>query len=389
MRIAQVVSSYYPQIGGVETHVQRLAQGCAEAGDYVTILTHEVGSSCTDEWVGTIRVLRFQLTLNSHNYPLSLSLFRYLRLHAADFDVVHAHNYHTLVGHAAISGRRPFIFTPHYHGTGHTPLASLMHRLYRHVGARQFTAADAVICVSEAERDLVIRDFPNTTEKTVIIPNGIDTKQVTVAPDENMPFIEPMVLTVGRLERYKNVDLIIKAFQALPIAATLVVVGDGPDRVRLEKHAAASRPDRNVVFTGRISEVTLGRLFAQADVVTSASDHEAFGLTLTEGLASGARVVASAIPAHEALSRLVGTDCPIALVDPRDVKKFTELLAAALSAGRVGTGNIELPSWAYVVGKTREIYSRVSLHSRPTHGRGSDMPQLVFPPLAAERASPE
>jgi glycosyltransferase involved in cell wall biosynthesis len=389
VRIAQVVSSYHPRIGGVETHVQRLAQGCAEAGDYVTILTHQVSSFCTDERADTIRILRFPLTLSSHNYPISLSLFRYLRVHAADFDVVHAHNYHTLVGHAAIIGRRPFVFTPHYHGTGHTPLASRLHRLYRQVGARQFTVADAVICVSEAERDLVIRDFPDATEKTVVIPNGTDARQITAARSENESFSEPMVLTVGRLERYKNVDLIITAFQALPIAATLVVVGDGPDRARLERHAEASKPDRNVVFAGRISDVELGRLFAEANVITSASDHEAFGLTLAEGLASGARVVASAIPAHEALGRLAGAECPIALVDPRDTKEFTGLLAASLSAGRADAGNAELPSWAHVVRKTREIYSRVGLQSHPTNGKGSDMPQRAFPPLAAERASPE
>ena len=80
--------------------------------------------------------------------------------------------------------------------------------------------------------------------------------------------------------------------------AILVIVGDGPDRSRLERHAEASEPGWPVHFTGRISDSMLDRWFAHAKIVTSASDHEAFGLTLAEGLASGARVVASAIPAH-------------------------------------------------------------------------------------------
>ena len=74
----------------------------------------------------------------------------------------------------------------------------------------------------------------------------------------------------------------------------------------------------------------LDRLFTQANVVASASDHEAFGLTLAEGLVSGARVVASAIPAHAALARLAGVGAPVTLVDPRDTRQFTESLAAAL-----------------------------------------------------------
>ena len=123
MRIAQIVSSYYPRIGGVETHVRRLAQGCAEAGDNVTVLTHQVGGTPADEWIDAVRVLRFPLTVNSRNYPFSVSLFRYLQLHATDFDLVHVHNYHTLIGHAAVGSGLPFVFTPHYHGTGHTPIA--------------------------------------------------------------------------------------------------------------------------------------------------------------------------------------------------------------------------------------------------------------------------
>jgi hypothetical protein len=39
VRIAQIVASYHPQIGGVETHVMHLAQSCAEAGDDVTVFT--------------------------------------------------------------------------------------------------------------------------------------------------------------------------------------------------------------------------------------------------------------------------------------------------------------------------------------------------------------
>ena len=372
MRIAQVVASYHPRVGGVETHVRRIAQGCAEAGDQVTVLTHHVDGSPSDEWVGGVRVRRFPLTVSSRYYPLSLSLFRYLRSHAAEFDIVHAHSYHTLVGHAALGSHLPLVFTPHYHGTGHTPLRAVLHGLYRPVGARQFRAADAVICVSEAERDLVIRDFPGVAGKTATIPNGADPKprppgEGWATPDQ--PLGEPVVLTVGRLERYKHVDLIIDAFRALPTPAILVVVGDGPDRTRLERHAQAGQPGWPVLFTGRIAEPALDRLFAQAVVVTSASDHEAFGLTLADGLVSGARVVASDIPAHVALGRLAGTDAPVLLVDPRDTVKFTELIAASLSAGR-RIEDLKLPTWAEVAADTRELYSQVRLQGCPLYRRG-------------------
>lgn len=368
LRIAHVVSYYYPQLGGVETHVRRLARGCAEAGDEVTVLTHLADDFLADEWIDTVRVRRFPRTVGTRNYPFSSKLFHHLRAHRADFDLVHVHSYHTLVGHAAVGSCLPIVFTPHYHGTGHTPLRAALHRLYRPVGARLFRAADAVICVSDAERHLVIRDFPGVARKVGTIPNGTDPKMLL--PDQGLVMQrEPVVLTVGRLERYKNVDLIIDAFRALPCSAVLVVVGDGPDRSRLERHAEASEPGWPVYFTGIISDSMLGRWFTQAKVVTSASDHEAFGLTLAEGLVSGARVVASAIPAHTELARLAGAGAPITLVDPREARRFTALLAAALRAGQVSTRDLKLPSWAEVIGDTRELYSRVGLQGRPADRR--------------------
>ncbi len=113
MRIAQIVASYFPRIGGIETHVRRVAQGCAEAGDDVTVFTHQVDGSPADEWIGAVRVRRFPLTVRSATYPLSLSLSHHLRSQTADFDLLHVHSYHTLVGHAAVGSRLPLSFTPH------------------------------------------------------------------------------------------------------------------------------------------------------------------------------------------------------------------------------------------------------------------------------------
>jgi glycosyltransferase involved in cell wall biosynthesis len=367
VRIAQVVPFYHPQIGGVETHVRSLAQGCAAAGDEVTVLTHQNGGNSTDETIESVRVLRFPLSVRSTTYPFSIRLFSYLRQHATEFDLVHSHSYHTLVGHAAIHSRLPFVFTPHYHGTGHTPFRVLLHRLYRPSGSRQFGAADAIICVSEAERTLVVKDFPDAAGKITTIPNGTSFKKLTPSQDGGR-CDEPMILIVGRLERYKNLDLVIAAFQTLPSAATLVVVGEGPDRSRLERLVRSGQPAWPVRFTGRASAQQLDGLLARATVVASASDHEAFGLTLAEGLASGARVVASGIPAHREIGRLAGHDAPITFADPRDTPQFAKALAESLASGRVTAGELKLPSWGQVVAATRDLYARTQARGHP--GRG-------------------
>jgi glycosyltransferase involved in cell wall biosynthesis len=368
MRVAQVVASYHPGRGGVETHVRRVAEELALAGDEVTVLTHQPGGLPAEETVGPVQVLRFRLTVDLANYPLSLPLFGYLRAHASDFDVLHAHSYHTLVGQAAIRPGLPFVFTPHYHGTGHTRLRALLHRVYRPAGGRLFAAADAVICHTAAERDLVVGDFPGTEGRVRVIPAGTDPRPAGVPGQRGAAAIghqEHVVLAVGRLERYKRVDLIISACRLLSPGATLIVVGDGPDRPRLERIAAETGPGGfhgsggSIRFTGRVSDAELDELLATTAVVTSASEHEAFGLIVADGLAAGARVVASAIPAHREVGRLAGADAPIAYVDPANTEEFAAALAAALAVGRPPAGRVRLPSWGEVAGQLRELYGSV------------------------------
>lgn len=371
MRVAQVVASYQPRLGGVETHVRRIAQGCAAQGDQVTVLTHQLGGLPADELAGgPVRVLRFPLTVGLANYPLSLPLYRYLRAHAPDFDLVHAHSYHTLVGQAAAGIGLPFVFTPHYHGTGHTRLAALLHHLYRPAGGRLLAAADAVVCVSAAERDLVIADFPGTKGKAWLIPNGTDPRPAA-GRRSRVGSNDHLVLTIGRLERYKHVDLVITACRALGPEVRLVIVGDGPDRFRLERLASAAGPAANVRFAGRIGDAELNELLATATVVTSASEHEAFGLIVADGLAAGARVVASAIPPHLEVGALAGVDAPIAYVDPASTREFTAALAAALTMGRPLAARVRLPSWTAVTEQTRDLYASVTAHDRRLRRRES------------------
>lgn len=363
MRIAQVVASYHPQIGGVETHVRQLATAFASAGDEVTVLTHQTGGDePAEELHESVRILRFPLTVRSRAYPFSWALSRYLRKHTSDFDLVHAHSYHTLVGQPAARSGLPFVFTPHYHGTGgHTALSGVLHRAYRPLGCRLIDAANAIICVSAAERALLLRDFPGVPEKVSVIPNGTDPRPRAAMSSQTPapPGEDRLILTIGRLERYKNVDLVIKALQALPEPARLVVVGDGPDRARLESLARTADPNRPVSIAGRISGQELETLLTTAAVVTSASDHEAFGLTLADGLMAGARVVASAIPAHHEIGELAGPSAPITFIDPRNTPEFTASLATALYAGRVSSGSFALPSWPDVAARTRRVYSQL------------------------------
>ncbi len=104
------------------------------------------------------------------------------------------------------------------------------------------------------------------------------------------------VLTmVSRLSPEKSVDLVIEAFKALQSAQLhraikLVIVGDGPDRSRLEALAADSGDD--IIFTGAKTGVELAEHYASGDAFIFASQVETFGNVVTEAMASGLPVYA-------------------------------------------------------------------------------------------------
>jgi len=357
VRIALVVSAYDPAVGGVETHVRHLADGLVAGEDDVTVVTHRLGADWPDEERrGRLVVRRFPLTVRAVDYRFSTSLGSFLRSARDAFDVVHVHSYHTLVGVNALLARAgPLVVTPHYHGTGHTRFRAALHHPYRAVGGRVLRSSRAVVCVSRAEARWLAADFPDVRGRIVVIPNGTrapgDAGGSAVAGPGD-------VVSIGRLEDYKRGDLLVEAVHRLPAPARLVLVGTGPAGDRLAALARHLGMADRVVLAGRLPEDDVAATLHRAGVVASMSEHEAFGMGLADGLAAGARAVASDIPAHREVVALAGPGAAATLVTPGDVAGLAAALGAALAAGRPDRPS-RLPSWEDVVFRTRALYSEV------------------------------
>jgi len=223
------------------------------------------------------------------------------------------------------------------------------------------------VCVSQAEERLVLAHFPVVAGKSAVVPNGVDLAAIRQAE----PFAdEPLtVLSVGRLERYKRVDRLIRAFAVLPTgSAQLAVIGAGPDRSRLELLAASAAPFRasgqapaqpTVRFLGRVEEAELHRWLRTCRVLCSLSEHEAFGLAPAEALAAGAEVLLSDIPAHLELADAG----PVRFVRPDEPDHaLAEHLQSALTATPLPAQPPNVPDWDEVAGRLVEIYQRLLTH---------------------------
>ncbi|MFF5294067.1 glycosyltransferase family 4 protein [Paractinoplanes globisporus] len=357
MRIGVVTSAYHPDVGGVETHCRRLCAALVAAGDQVEVLTQH--ATAAEETLDGVLVRRFPLTVSASNYRFSLALWKWLRAHAGRYDLLHAHSYHALAAlPAALTNDTPLVFTPHYHGTGHSRLRAALHPIYRPVGRRIVARSNRLICVTRTERELLIRHFPEAAERMVIIPNGTDPVRV-VEPIEDGP--GRSILCVGRLERYKRVDRVIRAMRHLPDDHRLDVVGAGPAREELEQLAGRLGLDgRRVMFHGRLPDDAFAGRMAVAAAAVSASAHEAFGMAVADALTAGIPTVASFIPAHRELAVMAGDGVPLWLVNPDDEAALADALQVAASTRRVTHGSNALPTWSDVVLSTREVYASVA-----------------------------
>ncbi|MFG1988376.1 glycosyltransferase family 4 protein [Actinoplanes sp. NPDC048988] len=356
MRIGVVTNAYHPDIGGVETHARRLCAALVAAGDQIEVLTQHAAAS--EEEIDGVLVRRFPLTVSAANYRFSLPLWRWLRRHAGRYDVLHAHSYHALAAlPAALTNSTPLVFTPHYHGTGHSRLRAALHPIYRPVGRRIVARAGRIICVTRAERELLIRHFPEARDRMVVVPNGTDPAAMPAVDAEE----GKSLLCVGRLERYKRVDRVIRAMAHLPADHRLDVVGAGPAADELEQLARrlGLGPER-VAFHGRLPDDAFAGRMANAAALVSASEHEAFGMAVADALTAGIPTVASFIPAHRELAAMAGPGVPLWLVNPDDEAALAEALLTAAEAERATLGRNPLPTWHDVVVATREVYASVA-----------------------------
>ncbi len=164
---------------------------------------------------------------------------------------------------------------------------------------RAFARVDAIAANSAFTADLVRPWLPATgrTPRLGVVPPpippqpGADPAAVAALRAEGGPKGGPVLLSLGRLEPRKGVDMVLRAIPALAAAhpgLRLLVAGDGPDRARLERLAAGLGVAGRVRFLGRVDAATKAALYAASDLLAlpvrrEGASVEGFGITYLEG----------------------------------------------------------------------------------------------------------
>jgi glycosyltransferase involved in cell wall biosynthesis len=210
--------------------------------------------------------------------------------------------------------------------------------------------------ISESTReDLAARGIPAGDVRVIYC--GIDTHHFTPAPAARAE--RPLFAYLGRLKRYKGVDLVIKAFAEMKDAsATLEVAGTGDYRPELEALVESLDLGGRVRFLGFISEAEKLALLRRAWALAFASPKEGWGITNLEAAACGTPVVASNSPGIRESIRDGETGYLVPHGDTQAMARALDRLAASpelvRALGEAGRRFAETFTWERAAAETEQ-----------------------------------
>jgi glycosyltransferase involved in cell wall biosynthesis len=283
-----------PLAGGAEIHLHEIFGRLAARGHAVTLLCGGWPGAPARAQLDGIDVLRV-----GTRYTFPFLARRYFRrtLAGAGFDLLIEDVNKIPLGTPRWGGPRTVALVPHlFGGTAFQELAAPfaamvwlaerpLGRVYRNVPFEAISGSTAA--------DLAERGIPRDAVE-VIYP-GIDTLHYTPRLELRSP--APLFAYLGRLKRYKGVQLVIRAFAAMGHpSATLEIAGAGDYRPALQRLASSLDLDGRVRFLGRVTEREKLALLRRAWALVFASPKEGWGITNLEAAACGTPVVASNSP---------------------------------------------------------------------------------------------
>ena len=174
-------------------------------------------------------------------------------------------------------------------------------RLFAMVTRLFYNRADAVVVTSKGVADDLVSRYGVAPARIRVLHNPVDLESIARAAtepvDADPESCRPLIVAAGRLAQVKNYPLLLESLAGLRPrlgAAHAWILGDGPERERLESLANAMGVGDRVRFWG--FQQNPWRFIARADVFVLTSSYEGFGNVLIEAMACGTPVVATRSP---------------------------------------------------------------------------------------------
>ena len=231
-------------------------------------------------------------------FLLSAALLRHVRALVRDgqtFDLIDAHYFYPDGVAAAWLAHRlriPIVITARGSDLNQiAPNYPFVRRMIKQTAA----LADGLITVCQALKDVLV-DLGIPEARIEVLRNGVDLRLFRPLDRsivrQELRLTRPTLVSVGQLISRKGHDVAIGAVAELP-GVDLLIVGEGPERQRLEAVAARLGVGDRVRFLGSLPHQDLPSVYGAADALILASSREGWANVLLEAMACGTPVIAS------------------------------------------------------------------------------------------------
>ncbi|XP_026232959.1 phosphatidylinositol N-acetylglucosaminyltransferase subunit A [Anabas testudineus] len=369
--ICMVSDFFYPNMGGVESHIYQLSQCLIEKGHKVVIATHAYGRRKGVRYLTKglkvyylpLQVMYNQSTATTcfHSLPLLRCVFVRERI-----TVVHAHSSFSAMAHDALFHAKTMglntVFTDHSL-FGFADVSSVLTNKLLTVS---LCDTNHIVCVSYTSKENTVLRAALNPEIVSVIPNAVDPTDFT--PDPSHRHDDRItIVVISRLVYRKGIDLLGGIIPELCLKHPdlhFLIGGEGPKRIVLEEVREKYQLHDRVRLLGALEHKNVRGVLVQGHIFLNTSLTEAFCMAIVEGASCGLQVVST---------RVGG----IPEVLPEDLITLCEPNVRSLCAGletviaRQRSGSVPSPfsiharvqnlyTWRNVAERTEKVYDRVA-----------------------------
>ena len=287
-----------PEAGGAEVHLHETFTRIADLGHQVTLLCSRFpGASETDRYDG-IEIIRYG---GNWTFNLTVPWYYFKHLSRRPFDVVIEDINKIPFLLPLFVKERPVmvllhhLFSTTFYRETHPLPATYLYLMERTI-PRVYRRCPMQVVSDSCRDELVHMGVP--PERITVVHNGLDSRDLEAGKGVDRK--EPgLIVYLGRLKKYKNVDHLIQAMaivrEEVP-GARLVIAGTGDRRDALEDLTRSMGMEAVVDFRGFVSEEDKFSLLNRAEVAAYPSSKEGWGISVIEANACGTPVVATRVP---------------------------------------------------------------------------------------------
>ncbi|MFP3948262.1 MAG: glycosyltransferase family 4 protein [Longimicrobiales bacterium] len=328
MRILVHCVYFPPEVGGLESHVHQLCRAFVERGHEVDVVTSRSRPELpARDRVDGIRVWRTPMLSRTPAGWIGHALGSVPRTRALarDADVVHAQAFASVLPcRIAVAGRAvPLVAT--FHTSHFLRRAERAH--WRPILARLVRIPDHCLAASREIASVAEALAPGA--RVEALTNGVDTSLFRPVEPALPPAHGPRIVVPRRLFAKNGVDDFIRALPEIVEGAEgveSVLIGDGPEREKIEKMIRERRMEDRVRMLGTRPHEEMPALLSSADVAVFPSHMEATSVAALECMACEVPVAASRVGGlPEIVDRSVG-----ALFEPRDPRDLARTVVDLL-----------------------------------------------------------